>query len=167
MPLNRLGLPTFGAFAPASATRQTAPRAWNCLKRSDATNWRARWLSGDCWMVPLCLSLALLVLAVPSHAQAPATAITSKYYPTYEYYVTKSPFWRTVSKMGQQPVMDGLGIWNASGTFGAGIVSESMGYAMMLAALYNDQPTFDRLSKTVQAGINSTGLFPWYWHPEE
>jgi len=118
-------------------------------------------------MVPLCLSLALLVLAVPSHAQAPATAITSKYYPTYEYYVTKSPFWRTVSKMGQQPVMDGLGIWNASGTFGAGIVSESMGYAMMLAALYNDQPTFDRLSKTVQAGINSTGLFPWYWHPEE
>ena len=72
--------------------------------------------------------------------------------------------------MGDVPVHDGLAIWNTSGTFGAGVVSESMGYAMILAALYDDKPTFDRLSATVQAGIaysqkngNVTGLFPWYW----
>jgi hypothetical protein len=45
-----------------------------------------------------------------------------------------------------------------------------MGYAMILAALYDDKATFDRLSATVQAGIafgrskgDVTGLFPWYW----
>jgi Glycosyl hydrolases family 8 len=113
-------------------------------------------------MGPFCLPLALLVLAVPSWAQAPPTP-EPKYYPTYEYYVNKSKFWRNVSEMGNKPVSDGLGIWNESGKFGPGIVSESMGYAMMLAALYNDKQTFDRLSKTIQAGINSTGLFPWYW----
>jgi endo-1,4-beta-D-glucanase Y len=36
---------------------------------------------------------------------------------------------------------------------------------MILAALYNDKTSFDRLSAPVQAGIKSgsTRLFPWYW----
>ena len=45
---------------------------------------------------------------------------------------------------------------------------------MILAALYDDQATFDRLSDTVQAGIadgrskgNVSGLFPWYWLPKK
>jgi hypothetical protein len=48
-----------------------------------------------------------------------------------------------------------------------------MGYAMVLAALYNDQTTFDKLSATIQAGIPlgqttngvKTNLFPWSWKP--
>jgi hypothetical protein len=82
--------------------------------------------------------------------------------------------------MGDQPAPTGLAIWNGSGTKGAGVISESMGYAMILAALYGDRNTFDRLSATVQAGIKAgddarkklvavgnpvpgLGLFPWFW----
>ena len=79
--------------------------------------------------------------------------------------------------MGNTTVSDGLGIYDGSGTQGAGIISESMGYALMLAALYNDKTTFDKLSATIQAGIpygsskadgsggygTKTGLLPWSW----
>jgi len=70
-----------------------------------------------------------------------------------------------VTAMGNVALTNGLAIWNTTGTYGPGVVSESMGYAMILAALYDDKATFDRLSATVQAGIKSgvTGLFPWYW----
>jgi hypothetical protein len=88
----------------------------------------------------------------------------SKYYPVYPGYL-KAPFWRTVTAMGNVDVTNGLAIWNSSGTYGPGVVSETMSYAMILAALYNDKATFDKLSATVQAGIKGgvTGLFPWYW----
>src|SRR2546423_12847253 len=109
---------------------------------------------------PFCLSVALLVIAVPSHAQLlhPCSAATSKYDPAYAHIVANIPnsppdFWRQVTAMGNQTVPTGLAIWNNSGTHGPGVVSETMGYAMILAALYDDRTTFDRLSATVQAGI--------------
>jgi endo-1,4-beta-D-glucanase Y/subtilisin-like proprotein convertase family protein len=109
-----------------------------------------------------------------------ATLITCKAadYPTtttgnYTNYYTQykaGAFWVNVSKMGNTTVSNGLGIWDGKGTGGAGIVSESMGYAMILSALYNDKVTFDKLSATIQAGFpygksngTSTGLFPWSW----
>jgi Glycosyl hydrolases family 8 len=157
--------------------RQAAPIAKNLLKGGKRARWRANRLPGGCRISPFCLSLALLVIAVPSHAQTPcsARAAASKYYPLYcAYYPPAGPtFWRKdvvamTSKDGSvsKEVDHGFAIWNTSGTYGAGVVSETMGYAMILAALYNDQATFDRLSATVQAGITigSTGLFPWYWN---
>jgi hypothetical protein len=136
-------------------------------------NWRVTRLSG---ISPFCLFVALLVIAVPSHAQVshPCSAATSKYYPGYAHYIAniqKAPdsFWRQVTKMGDQLVPTGLAIWNGSGTQGAGVISESVGYAMILAALYDDRATFNKLSLTVQAGIaynqskGKPGLFPWWW----
>ena len=149
-------------------------------------NWRLTRLSS-----PFCLSVALLVIAVPSHAQvltcssipldkqtfcSKSKAGASTYCAAYAHIVANiqiSPgcFWRQVTKMGDQLVPTGLGIWNTSGTKGPGIVSEAMGYAMILAALYDDRATFNKLSLTVQAGIaynQSQGnprLFPWYWTP--
>jgi len=71
--------------------------------------------------------------------------------------------------MGSVSVSNGLAIWNSSGKYGPGVVSETMSYAMILAALYDDKTTFDHLSATIQAGIKnwSTGLFPWYWKQGE
>ena len=145
-------------------------------KRGKGTDWRAIRLSGGCPISPFCLSLALLVIAVPSHAKPPhsSMATSSKYSPAYSQYLD-APFWRkNVAAMGDVPVTDGFAIWNTSGTQGPGVVSESVGYAMILAALYDDQATFDRLSDTVQAGIadgrskgNVSGLFPWYWLPKK
>ncbi len=89
----------------------------------------------------------------------------SDYYDAYK----AAAYWRdvdsvngiSVSSAGAAP---GRAVWNTSGTYGAGVISESMGYAMMLAALYNDKTTFDQLSATVQATIkgSSTALMPWY-----
>ena len=107
------------------------------------------------------------VIALVGSAEASESAVNSKYYAYYQGYIGSSTFWRQVTSMGSIPVSNGLAIWNTSGTYGAGVVSETMGYAMILAALYNDQGAFDRLSATVQAGIqnDTTGLFPWYWTP--
>ncbi len=93
-------------------------------------------------------------------------AAASKYYDFYKGYRNTGTFWRTVTSMGSVTVVNGLGVWNTSGTYGAGVVSESMGYALLLSALYDDKTTFDRLSATIQAGIKSgpNGLFPWYWN---
>jgi hypothetical protein len=144
-------------------------------------NWRVTRLSSL-----LCLSVALLVIPVPSHAQLTlCNAVTPPTYcKAYAHIVgNTSPakaFWRVVTKMGDQTVATGLGVWNGSGTKGAGVISESMGYAMILAVLYGDRATFDRLSATVQAGIKAgddarkklvpegksvpgLGLFPWFW----
>src|SRR4051812_15472438 len=142
-------------------------------------NCRATRLSG---VSPFYLSVALLVIAVPSDAQVlhPCSAATSTYYHAYAHIVANIPnsppdFWRPVTAMGNQTVPTGLAIWNKSGTHGPGVVSETMGYAMILAALYDDRATFDRLSATVQAGIKvgdaarmksgrrATGFFPWIW----
>lgn len=73
--------------------------------------------------------------------------------------------------MGSTSVSNGLGIFNKDTEGNINLVSETMGYAMIVAALYDDQVTFDRLSATVQAGILSgvtpgnvnTGLLPWTW----
>ena len=141
-------------------------------RRGKRENWRVTQLSEGCRIRPLCLSLALIFIAMPSRAQTPplSNATLSKYYPVYSGNVTapgylKAPFWRMVTAMGNVALTNGLAIWNTTGTYGPGVVSESMGYAMILAALYDDKATFDRLSATVQAGIKSgvTGLFPWYW----
>jgi hypothetical protein len=138
-------------------------------------NWRVTRLSGGCQISPFCLTVALLVIAVPSHAQVSpcghvpisdcGKASSATYCPVYTCYL-KAPFWRTVSAMGGQNVNpSGLAVFN-NGTHGPGIISESVGYAMILAALYDDKATFDQLSATVQAGITANGnigLFPWYW----
>ena len=94
----------------------------------------------------------------------------STYYSYYQDYRNDANYWVNVTQMGSVSVSNGLALWNASGTYGPGVVSETHSYGMVLAALYNDKPTFDRLSATVQAGIQfgnsqngSTGLFPWYW----
>jgi hypothetical protein len=145
---------------------------------SIGTNWRATRLSG---ITPFCLSVALLVIAVPVPSHAQLTLCNSvtppKYCPAYAQINANIPngrlggnFWRQVTKMGGQLVPTGLGVWD-NGTFGPGIISEATSYAMILAALYGDKNTFDRLSATVQAGIaynKSKGnppLFPWWWTP--
>jgi len=110
------------------------------------------------------ITCSLLLSAVFSSLAA-TTGNYSNYYTQYK----AGAFWVDVTKMGNTTVSNGLGIWDGQGTGGAGIVSESMGYAMVLAALYDDKTTFDQLSATIQAGIaygNSntpTNLFPWSW----
>lgn len=119
------------------------------------------------------LILALIIVGAvnTASAQTAQSASSSKYYPYYQGYQPNAssppPFWRNVTKMNNTDVPNGLGIWNTSGTYGPGIVSESLSYAMINAALYNDQATFNKLSVTVQAGIPASGkgLFPWYWVP--
>ena len=101
----------------------------------------------------------------------PTTATSSKYNSYYEEYASAGNYWATVTKMGNQTVSEGLGIFNRDTGGNVNLVSETMGYAMILAALYDDQYTFDQLSATVQAGILSgvtpsntkTGLLPWTW----
>jgi hypothetical protein len=88
----------------------------------------------------------------------------SDYYNSYK----EAQYWRDVKEVSGNSVNSGTApgraVWNASGTYGPGIVSESMGYAMMLAALYDDKETFDQLSATVQAAIEESTkpLMPWY-----
>ena len=118
----------------------------------------------------LLVMLILMQVTLPAvHAQAEDTASGSRYYAFYKGYIGSNTFWRQVASMGNGPVKNGLAIWNTSGTYGPGLVSETMSYALILAALYDDQVTFDRLSATVQAGLrnSSTGLFPWYWTEKE
>jgi endo-1,4-beta-D-glucanase Y len=106
-----------------------------------------------------------LLLSAVFNSNAATTGNYSSYYEQYR----NGAFWVDVTKMGNTAVSNGLGIWDGQGTGGAGIVSESMGYAMVLAALYDDKTTFDRLSATIQAGIpygksgTPTNLFPWSW----
>jgi hypothetical protein len=106
-----------------------------------------------------------LLLSAVFNSNAATTGNYSSYYEQYK----NGAFWVDVTKMGNTTVSNGLGIWDGQGTGGAGIVSESMGYAMVLAALYDDKITFDRLSATIQAGIpygksgTPTNLFPWSW----
>src|SRR5947209_7990657 len=100
-------------------------------------NWRVTRLSG---ISPFCLSVASLVIAVPvpSHAQLTLcnTATPPTYCKAYAHIVGNIPnapttgFWRIVTKIGEQPAPNGLAVWNGSGTKGAGVISESMGYAM-------------------------------------
>lgn len=117
-------------------------------------------------------SWALLATVVSSQAVTyPTTATSSKYYGYYEQYASAGNYWATVTKMGNATVSQGLGIFNKDTGGNINLVSETMGYAMILAALYDDQVTFDKLSATVQAGILSgetpnntkTGLLPWTW----
>ena len=105
-------------------------------------------------------------------ADYPTVATGSTYYDHYLTYRGNGTFWTTPTKMNNSTVTDGLAIYDANATGGAAIASESMGYAMILAALYDDQTTFDKLSATVQAGISSgyctasgksTNLLPWSW----
>ena len=113
------------------------------------------------------------MLAVTSDTD-PVT--NSTYYSYYQDYRNDANYWVNVTKMGSVSVANGLALWNATGTKAGdpnpGVISETHSYGMILAALYNDKPTFDRLSATVQAGIQhgdgnsqtvSTGLFPWSW----
>ena len=81
-----------------------------------------------------------------------------------------APVTQLVNASGQNVKLSpaGLMVIDPYGTGGPGGVSESMGYMMILAALYNDQNTFDKLSYTIQAGGASGsnklgGLFNWYW----
>ena len=111
------------------------------------------------------------MLAVTSDTEP----VTNSTYNTYYHaYRNDANYWVNVTQMGSVSVSNGLALWNATGTnAGAsapGVISETHSYGMILAALYNDKPTFDRLSATVQAGIQygnsqngSTGLFPWRW----
>ena len=111
-----------------------------------------------------------LLLTSQVGAASPATAMASK----YEYYYQgfqAGEYWVTVTKMNGIAVPNGLGIFNKDTGGNLNIVSETMGYAMILAALYDDQDTFDKLSATVQVGIRSgltptnieTKLLPWTW----
>jgi len=114
-----------------------------------------------------------LLLSAVFRSNAATTGNYTNYYTEYK----AGAFWVNVTKMGNTTVSNGLGIYDAGGTQGAGIISESMGYALMLAALYDDQTTFDKLSATIQAGIpygsskadgsggfgTKTGLLPWSW----
>jgi len=127
--------------------------------------------------------LSVIFALATSHAsQAQETATSSKYYPYYQAYSTAG-YWTNVTQLSN-PVTHavtnvtcgtnpGLAILDPNGTQGPGLISESMGYAMINAALYNDKATFDRLSATVQAAIpwgatganlsgQKTGLFPWF-----
>ena len=118
------------------------------------------------------ITCSLLLSAVFS-SNAATTGNYTNYYTEYK----AGAFWVNVTEMGNTTVSNGLGIYDGSGTQGAGIISESMGYALMLAALYNDKTTFDNLSATIQAGIpygsskadgnggfgTKTGLLPWSW----
>ena len=118
------------------------------------------------------IACSLLLSAVFS-SNAATTGNYTNYYTEYK----AGAFWVDITKMGNTTVSNGLGIYDAGGTQGAGIISESMGYALMLAALYNDKTTFDKLSATIQAGIpygsskadgsggygTKTGLLPWSW----
>ena len=97
------------------------------------------------------------------------SVVSAKYSALYSEWVSSSnPYWLPVTKMGSVSVTDGLGVFN-NGTNGkSGIISETQGYAMVVAAMYGDQATFDRLSRTVQAGIaatnaSTTKLFGWAW----
>ena len=118
----------------------------------------------------------------PYPAQNPYTYI-NKYQAYYDY--SRSQSWyedvdsiynpvtgQTLTVRTEQGEL-GLGIYDASGTQGPGIISESQGYAMILAALYNDPTTFRRLSATVQSALqwgntgkdltgSPTNLFPWF-----
>jgi endo-1,4-beta-D-glucanase Y len=123
-------------------------------------------------MKRIVITCSLLLSAVFS-SNAATTGNYTNYYTEYK----AGAFWVNVTKMGNTTVSNGLGIYDGSGTQGAGIISESMGYALMLAALYNDKTTFDKLSATIQAGIpygsskadgnggfgTKTGLLPWSW----
>jgi endo-1,4-beta-D-glucanase Y len=128
-------------------------------------------------MKKIIMTCSLLLSAVfSSHATTyPTDASSSKYYGYYQAYRNTGNFWVNVSKMGSVSVASGnstgLGILNTDYYGNTNrIVSETMGYAMIVAALYNDKVTFDRLSATVQAGmqygkvdwINTpTKLLPW------
>jgi len=127
--------------------------------------WRATNTTPTQRMKKIIITWSLLLSAVFS-SQAATTGNYSGYYTQYK----NGAFWVDVTQMGNTTVSNGLGIWDGSGTGGAGVVSESMGYAMILSALYNDKATFDKLSATIQAGIpygtsngSPTGLFPWSW----
>ena len=63
-----------GSFHPH---RQAAPMVQDRLKRGKGTDWRAIRLSGGCRISPFCLSLALLVIAVPSHAKPPHSSMAT------------------------------------------------------------------------------------------
>jgi hypothetical protein len=88
----------------------------------------------------------------------PTTTVDCPYVPYYEKYKAGA-FWINIAKVGSYEknsytsVSNGLGIYDGGGTKGAGMISESMGYALMLSALYNDKSTFDKISATIQAGI--------------
>ena len=90
-----------------------------------------------------------------------------KYSDYYDKYKAAN-YWRDVEEVNGSSVSSGTdpgrAVWNTSGTYGPGVISESMGYAMMLAALYNDKTTFDQLSATVQTTIkgNEKPLMSWY-----
>ena len=78
-------------------------------------------------------------------------------------------YWSDVSSINGQPVvaangqpgLASLNVFNGAN----GVFVETLGYSMILASLYDDKATFDRLSATVQvaAGHNNDhpGLVPW------
>jgi endo-1,4-beta-D-glucanase Y len=127
-------------------------------------------------MKKIIITCSLLLSAVFSSQAAttyPTDAASSTYHSYYQAYCNPSTanFWVSVTQMGSNSVSNGLGIFNKDTEQNINLVSETMGYAMIVAALYDDQVTFDRLSATVQAGILSgvtpgnvnTGLLPWTW----
>jgi len=105
------------------------------------------------------------------------SATDSKYNKYYSDYISKGGYWVEPTKVGTTSFSKGsvlaindISTQTSSGFGGSAVVSESHGYAMILAALYNDQATFDKLSAFVQAGIplgksygTATGLIPWSW----
>ena len=68
-------------------------------------------------------------------------------------------------KNGNSTSIDnGLVILDSSATSGkGGAASESIGYSLVLSALYDDQVTFDRISSVIQTILESTDqdLMPW------
>ena len=106
-----------GSFHPH---REAAPMVQDRPKRGKGTDWRAIRLSGGCPISPFCLSLALLVIAVPSHASLPTRRIGDQ---LQVFSRLLSVFRRSILEkerraMGDVPVTDGFAIWNTSGPMG-------------------------------------------------
>ena len=98
----------------------------------------------------------------------------SSYYNSYKastsYWKPANNFQSYTSSSTTYPVSSGgssgLVILDGSSTAGISGVqaaSESIGYSLLLAAQYNDKPTFDRISAFIQTALTASGktLMPW------
>lgn len=87
----------------------------------------------------------------------------------YSDYLDNGDFWGKATefkdKNGNSTSIDnGLVILDSNATSGlGGAASESIGYSLVLSALYNDQVTFDRISSVIQTILEATDqdLMPW------
>jgi hypothetical protein len=81
---------------------------------------------------------------------------------TFQSYTSPSIKY-SISSGGQSGVVILDGASTADGVSGVKAASESIGYSLLLAALYNDKATFDRISAFIQAAMLASGrtLMPW------